>query len=76
MRKYPYLPGLVGMDRMNDQDPYGKYQVRQLIANAENGGGFTYYFFADPGSDYAIRLKLGYSELADDDLIVGAGIFP
>ncbi|HWQ67245.1 MAG TPA: cache domain-containing protein [Methanospirillum sp.] len=72
----PYLPGLVGMNRMGDQDPYGKYPVRQLIANALDGGGFTYYFFADPGSDYRIRLKLGYSELAGDDLIIGAGIFP
>ena len=71
----PYLPGLVGMNRMNDQDPYGKYPVRQLIANAENGGGYTYYFFADPGSDYRIRLKLCYSVMANDNLIIGAGIF-
>lgn len=72
----PYLPGLVGVNRLNDRDPYGKYPVRQLIADAEGGGGFTYYFFADPGSDYDIRLKLGYTELAADDLILGAGIFP
>ncbi len=72
----PYLPGLVGVNRLKDQDPYGKYPVRQLIANAENGGGFSYYFFADPDSDYAIRLKLSYTEMADDGLIIGAGIFP
>lgn len=71
----PYLPGIVGVNRLNDQDPYGKLPVRQLIANAENGGGFTYYFFADPDSDYAIRLKLAYTELAGEDLIVGAGIY-
>ena len=71
----PYLPGIVGMNRMNDRDPYGKYPVRQLIANAENGGGFTYYFFADPNNDYRIRLKLGYSEMTDEGLIIGAGIF-
>jgi len=70
----PFLPGLVGQNRLNDQDPYGKYPVRQLIANAENGGGFTYYFFADPGSDYAIRLKLGYTEMAGDDMVIGSGI--
>lgn len=72
----PFLPGLVGMNRMSDQDPYGKYPVKQLIANALNGGGYTYYFFADPGSDYAIRLKLGYTRQATDDVIVGGGIFP
>jgi polar amino acid transport system substrate-binding protein len=71
----PYLPGLVGMNRMNDRHSLGKYQGRQLVENAKNGGGFTYYFFADPGSDYAVRLKLGYSEMADDNLIIGAGIF-
>jgi polar amino acid transport system substrate-binding protein len=71
----PFLPGLVGMNRMSDQDMYGKYPVKQLIANALNGGGYTYYFFADPESDYAIRLKLGYTIQAPDDVIVGAGIF-
>lgn len=70
----PYLPGLVGHDRTDDQDPYGAYPPRQLITNAENGGGFAYFFFADPAAGYAIRLKLGYTELADD-LVVGAGIF-
>lgn len=72
----PYLPGLVGLNRMNDRDSYGKFAAKQLIANAKNGGGYSYYFFADPGSDYAIRLKLGYSEQADNNLIVGSGIFP
>ena len=71
----PYLPGLMGMNRINDQDPYGKFPVKQLIANAERGGGYTYYFFADPGSDYTIRLKLGYSTMAGEDMVVGAGIF-
>lgn len=72
----PYLPGLVGKQRIQDKDPYGKYPVRQMIENAKSGGGFTYYFFADPGSDYKIRLKLAYTRLARDNLIVGAGIFP
>lgn len=71
----PYLPGLVGENRLNDQDPYGKYPVKQLIANAEHGGGYTYYFFSDPGSDYDIKLKLGYTELAGKDMVIGSGIF-
>jgi len=72
----PFLPGLVGQSRLQDRDPYGKYPVKQLIWNAKQGGGFTYYFFADPAFEYAVRLKLGYTEMAEDDLIVGAGIFP
>ncbi|MCA1916983.1 cache domain-containing protein [Methanospirillum hungatei] len=72
----PYLPGLVGQNRLNDRDPYGKYPVQHLISNGEHGGGYTYYFFADPHSDYKIRLKLGYTEKTEDGLIIGAGIFP
>ncbi|MFA4876296.1 MAG: cache domain-containing protein [Methanoregula sp.] len=72
----PYLPGLVGVNRLTDRDPYGEYPVPYIISNAEKGGGFLYYFFADPAMNYRIRPKLGYSQMAGDDLIVGAGIFP
>jgi len=71
----PYLPGIVGMNRLSDRDPYGEYPVPYILENAENGGGFLYYFFADPATDYRVRLKFGYSQMAGDDLIVGAGIF-
>ncbi len=71
----PYLPGIVGMNRLSDRDPYGEYPVPYILKNAENGGGFLYYFFADPASDYRVRLKFGYSQAAGDDLVVGAGIF-
>jgi len=71
----PFLPGIVGVNRLSDRDPYGEYPVPYIIENAENGGGFLYYFFADPAADYRVRLKLGYSQMAGDDLIVGAGIF-
>ena len=72
----PYLPGIVGLNRLSDVDPYGEYPVKHLIANALNGGGFTYYFFPDPAANYSTRLKLGYTKIVDDSLIVGAGIFP
>jgi cytochrome c len=71
----PYLPGIVGMNRLSDRDPYGAYPVPYILENAENGGGFLYYFFADPATDYRVRLKFGYSLLAGDDLVIGAGIF-
>ena len=72
----PYLPGLIGVNRLSDRDRYGSYPVQGLIEHAARGGGFTYYFFADPATNYSIRLKLGYTELAGGDLVVGAGIFP
>nr|WP_321507590.1 cache domain-containing protein [uncultured Methanoregula sp.] len=72
----PYLPGLVGVNRLSDRDPYGEYPVPYIISNAQNGGGFLYYFFADPSTNFSIRPKLGYSQMAGDDLVVGAGIFP
>jgi polar amino acid transport system substrate-binding protein len=72
----PYLPGIVGLNRLADRDPYGEYPVQQILAGAESGGGFTYWFFADPADDYGVGLKLGYSRMAGDDLVVGAGIFP
>jgi polar amino acid transport system substrate-binding protein len=70
----PFLPGLTGMNLMNDRDPYGKYPVRQFIRDAQRGGGYSYYFSADPGSDYTNRLKLAYTEPAEGNLVVGAGI--
>jgi len=72
----PYLPGLLGLNRLADRDRYGSYPVQGLIEHASWGGGFTYYFFADPAADYSVRLKLGYTEMAGNDLVVGAGIFP
>ena len=72
----PHLPGIVGVNRLTDRDPYGEYPVQNIVSNAENGGGFTYYFFADPANNYNVSLKLGYSRLAGDSLVVGAGIFP
>jgi len=70
----PYFPGIVGLNRISSRDPYGEYHVPYIIANAEQGGGFMYYFFADPATDYHIRLKLTYSQMAGDDLVVGTGI--
>jgi signal transduction histidine kinase len=70
----PFLPGIVGVNRMTDQDPYGSNPPGQMIANAENGGGFAYYFFADPADGYKTTLKLAYTEPADG-IVVGSGIF-
>jgi len=72
---HSFLPGRVGQNYFNVQEPYGKYPIRQMISSAENGGGYTYYFYADPKSGYENKLKLGYSELAGDDMVISGGIF-
>jgi polar amino acid transport system substrate-binding protein len=72
----PSIPGMVGVNRLSDRDPYGEYPVPYILQNAENGGGFLYYFTTDPANNYQLRLNLGYSQMAGDDLVVGAGIFP
>jgi polar amino acid transport system substrate-binding protein len=71
----PHLPGVIGMSRLSDRDPYGQYPVPYIIENAKEGGGFMYYFYADPSADYKVRLKLTYSQMAGDDLVVGSGIY-
>ena len=68
--------GLIGSNLLSDRERYGSYPVQGFIEHAMGGGGFTYYFFADPSANYTPRLKLGYTELAGEDLIAGAGIFP
>ena len=73
-RASPYFPGIVGTNRMASRDAYGEYHVPYIIANAEQGGGFMYYFSADPADDYRIKLKLTYSTMAGDDLVIGTGI--
>lgn len=72
----PYMPGLIGQARLSDRDRYGSYPMQALISQANRGGGFTYYFFADPNANYTTRLKLGYTEPAGENLVVGSGIFP
>jgi len=36
----PNLPGKVGLSRLSDRDPYGKYPVPYILANAEQGVRF------------------------------------
>jgi len=70
----PYFPGIVGLNRITTRDPYGEYHIPYIIANAEQGGGFMYYFYPDPAAGYRIKLKLTYSQMAGNDLVVGTGI--
>ncbi|NMB78217.1 MAG: histidine kinase [Methanomicrobiales archaeon] len=69
----PYLPGIVGSNRLTSRDPYGEYHVQAILDTAQAGGGFTYYFLEDPANDFRVSLKLAYVKTADNGLIVGTG---
>lgn len=53
-------PTREGDNLWNDQDSSGKYFIQDVKAQAEAGGGFTYYDFALPGQDVEAP-KLIYS---------------
>ena len=51
----------IGKDFTNEKDKNGVYYIRQIMAQAINGGGFTEYFFNKPGS--GTKEKISYSEM-------------
>jgi signal transduction histidine kinase len=72
---HPILPELVGKNRFDVRDPNGVEQVRDMIALAQNGGGFTYYIYQDPAKNMTMGLKLSYITKVDDTWLLGAGIY-
>ncbi|MBU2978049.1 methyl-accepting chemotaxis protein [Alteromonas sp. C1M14] len=53
-------PSLEGTNLINFKDPTGKYLIKELIAQAKQGGGFVHYAWTnEDGSSYAP--KLGYA---------------
>lgn len=62
-----------GKNRLNIKDVNGKYLIKEIIAAAKSGGGFTDYWFPKAGSDEAMP-KRGYSMYFEPfDWIVGSG---
>ncbi len=62
-----------GKNRINLQDVNGKYLIKEIIAAAKAGGGYTDYWFPKAGSDEALP-KRGYSlYFRPFDWIVGTG---
>jgi signal transduction histidine kinase len=71
----PILPELIGKNRIDVRDPNGVEQVRDMIALAQNGEGFTYYLYPDPAKNMTPGLKLSYVAKVDDTWWMGAGIY-
>jgi methyl-accepting chemotaxis protein len=51
-----------GTNRLNLQDAKGKYMIREIIKVAQQGGGYTDYWFPRPGGTTAFP-KRSYSQL-------------
>ena len=71
----PIQPDLIGKNRIDIQDPNGIEFVRDSIALAKSGSGFTYYIYPDPARNMTLGLKLSYVTKVNDTWWLGAGIY-
>ena len=72
---HPKQPYRIGKNWLNLTDSEGKYIIKELIAEAKNGGGYTEYLWEQPSSG-DIGKKLGYSEMLEDwGWMFGTGIY-
>ncbi len=72
---HPMKPDFVGQDQTDLKDANGVNFIKNMIAIAETGSGFTYYIFANPAHDNKEELKLVYVKKIDDDWYIGSGIY-
>lgn len=72
---HPKLPSLVGKNWWDLQDDNGDYVIRNLIAEAKNGGGFHQYVWHKPSVGYVAE-KLGYAILLEKwGWMLGTGLY-
>lgn len=70
-----FQPELIGMGRIDVQDPNGVYFIRQMIDVAEAGNGFLCYIYPDPSRNMTPVLKLSYAADVDGTWFLGSGIY-
>lgn len=72
---HPKQPYRIGKNWLSLTDSEGKQIIQELIAKAQNGGGYTEYLWEQPSSG-EIEKKLGYSEMLSDwDWMFGTGLY-
>ncbi|MBS0448272.1 MAG: cache domain-containing protein [Proteobacteria bacterium] len=72
---HPRQPDLIGTNLWNMRDGNGTYVIRELIARANEGGGFQRYLWPKPSTG-KITPKLGYSvALPRWGWVLGTGIY-
>lgn len=70
----PYLPNAVGTNRLNNQDPEGRYINREMSCIALHGSGYYRYTYKNPITNITQK-KMSYVSKVDDNWWLGAGIF-
>ncbi len=72
---HPKQPYRLGENYWNLTDPNGKPVIRELIQQAQSGGGYTEYIWEKPSTGITAQ-KLGYSRLLNDwGWMVGTGMY-
>lgn len=71
----PFQPELVGTNRWNFTDIAGNHPVPDVIRAAQSGGGFVHFVYQDPSDNNAVKPKLAYAMLVDQDWVIGSGIY-
>lgn len=72
---HPFRPEFIGKNRIEVKDINGVELVKDMMALAQSGGGFTYYFYADPAKNMTQGFKLAYVMKVDDTWWLGSGIY-
>lgn len=71
----PYQPKQVGINRYDQVDSNGVKYTQQAIARIGQGGGYMYFPYPNPSTDYVLQMKLGYLLPVDDDWFIGTGVY-
>ncbi|MEM7020593.1 MAG: cache domain-containing protein [Pseudomonadota bacterium] len=72
---HPRQPFRVGKNWIDLEDETGIPVIRNLIDNANNGGGYTEYLWEKPSLG-TVAKKIGYSEMIDSrDWMIGTGAY-
>jgi polar amino acid transport system substrate-binding protein len=72
---HPMKPEIIGKNRTDARDPNGVEEVRDMMALAQSGEGWTYYLYPDPAMNMTLGLKLSYVTKVNDTWWLGAGIY-
>ncbi|MEM7376411.1 MAG: cache domain-containing protein [Pseudomonadota bacterium] len=72
---HPRQPYRVGKNWLDLEDERGKLVIRDLLAQAKRGGGYTEYQWEKPSTN-AVATKIGYAEMLGDwGWMIGTGAY-
>jgi polar amino acid transport system substrate-binding protein len=71
----PFQPELIGKNRLDAEDANRVRFIREMIAAARNGSGFSTYVYPNPAHNFTPEPKFSYVMKVDDRWWLGAGIY-